>query len=151
VLPVDRRQCEDGSVLDIPLAQQLQAAGLVWEPTAGDRFVLPIESMAEEVFILSNVIADVHQFEGGNVIGFNGTTEWALDSVDQNEVVWLPREDQLRDLLGPAFVQLEQVTGGYAVTATARGGIEQRYVDIDAERAYARAVLARLEVPSREA
>lgn len=138
-------------MLDIPLAQQLQAAGLVWEPAAGDRFVLPIESMADEVFILSNVIADVHQFEGGNVIGFNGTTEWALDSVDQNEVVWLPREDQLRDLLGPAFVQLEQVTGGYAVTATARGGIEQRYVDIDAERAYARAVLARLEVPSREA
>ncbi|MEP6632063.1 MAG: pilus assembly protein CpaE [Lapillicoccus sp.] len=137
-------------MLDIPLAQQLQAAGLAWEPTAGDRFVLPIESMSQEIFILSNVIADIHRFEGGNVIGFNGTTEWALDSVDQSEVVWLPREDQLRDLLGPAFVLLEQVPGGYAVTATARGGIEQRYVDIDAERAYARAVLARLGVPTAE-
>jgi hypothetical protein len=37
------------------------------------------------------------------------------------------------------------VPGGYAVTATA-AGVEQRYVDIDAERAYARAVLARLQV-----
>ena len=134
-------------VLDIPLAQQLQAAGLTWEPTAGDRFVLPIESMTEEIFILSNVIADIHRFRDSNVIGFNGTTEWALDSVEQDEVVWLPREDQLRELLGSAFVQLEQVTGGYAVTATAPGGVEERYVDIDAERAYARAVLARLGVP----
>jgi hypothetical protein len=133
-------------VLDIPLAQQLQAAGLTWEPTTGDRFVLPLESMADEIFILSNVIADVHRFRDGNVIGFNGTTEWALDSVEQDEVVWLPREDQLRELLGPAFVQLEQIAGGYAVTATA-GGLEERYVDIDAERAYARAVLARLQVP----
>ncbi len=134
-------------MLDIPLAQQLQAAGLAWEPTAGDRFVLPIETMTDEIFILSNVIADIHRFQDSNIIGFNGTTEWALDSVEQSEVVWLPREDQLRELLGPAFVQLEQVTGGYAVTATAPGGIERRYVDIDAERAYARAVLARLEVP----
>jgi hypothetical protein len=132
-------------MLDIALAQQLQAAGLAWEPTAGDRFVLPLESMADEIFILSNVIADIHRFRDGNVIGFNGTTEWALDSVEQDDVVWLPREDQLRELLGPAFVQLEQVPGGYAVTATA-AGVEQRYVDIDAERAYARAVLARLQV-----
>jgi hypothetical protein len=133
-------------VLDIPLAQQLQAAGLTWEPTSGDRFVLPLESMADEIFILSNVIADIHRFRDSNVIGFNGTTEWALDSVEQDEVVWLPREDQLRELLGPAFVQLEQVPGGFAVTTTA-GGVDQRYVDIDAERAYARAVLARLQVP----
>ena len=134
-------------MLDLALAQQLRAAGLTWEPRPGDRFVLPLPDMQEDVFILSNVIADVHRFEGGNVIGFNGTTEWALDSVEQDEVVWLPREEQLRDLLGVAFVRLEQVTGGYAVTATAGDGEDRRFVDIDAERAYARAVLARLEVP----
>lgn len=133
-------------MLDIPLALQLKNAGLTWEPKTGDRFVLPIADMEDEVFILSNVIADIHQFRDGNVIGFNGTTEWALDSVEQDDVVWLPREDQLREMLGPAFVQLEQVTGGYAVSATAAGGVEQRYVDIEAERAYARAVLARLGV-----
>ncbi|HEY6740998.1 MAG TPA: pilus assembly protein CpaE, partial [Lapillicoccus sp.] len=87
-------------MLDVLLAQQLRAAGLAWEPKPGDRFVLPLPDMQDEVFILSNVIADVHRFENGNVIGFNGTTEWALDSVEQDDVVWLPREEQLRDLLG---------------------------------------------------
>jgi hypothetical protein len=133
-------------VLDVLLAQQLRAAGLAWEPKPGDRFVLPLPDMQDEVFILSNVIADVHRFENGNVIGFNGTTEWALDSVEQDDVVWLPREEQLRDLLGAAFVRLEHVTGGYAVTATSGDGEDRRFVDIDAERAYARAVLARLQV-----
>ena len=133
-------------MLDLALAQQLRAAGLPWEPKPGDRFVLPLPDMEEEVFILSNVIADVHRVENGNVIGFNGTTEWALDSVEQDDVVWLPREEQLRDLLGAAFVRLEQVTGGYAVTATAGDGEDRRFVDIEAERAYARALLARLEV-----
>jgi hypothetical protein len=133
-------------VLDLALAQQLRAAGLPWEPKPGDRFVLPLPEMEEEVFILSNVIADVHRFENGNVIGFNGTTEWALDSVEQDDVVWLPREEQLRDLLGAAFVRLEQVTGGYAVTATAGDGEDRRFIDIEAERAYARALLARLDV-----
>ena len=133
-------------MLDVVLDQQLRAAGLDWEPKPGDRFVLPLPDMRDEVFILSNVIADVHRFENGNVIGFNGTTEWALDSVEQDDVVWLPREEQLRDLLGAAFVRLEQVTGGYAVTATAGDGEDRRFVDIDAERAYARAVLARLQV-----
>ena len=133
-------------MLDVALAQQLRAAGLPWEPKPGDRFVLPLPEMEDEVFILSNVIADIHRFENGNIIGFNGTTEWALDSVEQDEVVWLPREEQLRDLLGAAFVRLEQVTGGYAVTATAGNGEDRRFVDIEAERAYARALLARLEV-----
>ena len=133
-------------MLDLALAQQLRAAGLRWEPTPGDRFVLPLLEMQDEVFILSNIVADVHRFESGNVIGFNGTTEWALDSVEQDDVVWLPREEQLREVLGAAFVRLEQLTGGYAVTATAGDGEDRRFVDIDAERAYARAVLSRLEV-----
>ncbi|MFC5272404.1 hypothetical protein [Brachybacterium sacelli] len=30
---------------------------------------------------------------------FNGTTEWALDSVEQHEAIWIPREDQLRTAL----------------------------------------------------
>jgi len=39
------------------------------------------------------------------------------------------------------------VTGGYAVTATSADGVDGRFVDIDAERAYARAVLSRLGSP----
>jgi hypothetical protein len=64
-----------------------------------------------------------------------------LDSLAQGEVVWLPREDQLRELLGERFDRLEAVPGGFTVVTTGPNGLS-RHVDIDAERAYARAVLA---------
>ena len=133
-------------MIPLQLARRLVAAGLVWVPAPGDRFCIPDRGMDEDVFVLSTMTIEVHDLPGRTVIGFNGTTEWALDSVEQDDVVWLPREEQLRELLGAAFVRLEQVTGGYAVTATAGNGEDRRFVDIDAERAYARAVLSRLEV-----
>ena len=47
---------------------------------------------------------------------FNGTTEWALDSVEQHEAVWIPREDQLRAALGEAFGALRREDdGGFVV------------------------------------
>jgi hypothetical protein len=127
------------------LARRLRSAGLTWTPRAGDRFVLPVSGMEEEVFVISDLTVDVHHFKTGDVIGFNGTTEWALDSVEQDKAVWLPREDQLRDLLGDTFVRLEQLEGGYAVSVTRADGTVERHADIEAERAYARAVLAGLE------
>lgn len=126
-------------MITLELAQQLRDAGLVWEAAPGDRFVVPDRDMDDEVFVVSNMTVEVHDFPSGRVIGFNGTTEWALDSLDQHEVVWLPRETQLRELLGEHFVSLEVRTGGYAVQL---GSSEGRHVDIDAERAYARALLA---------
>jgi hypothetical protein len=56
-------------------------------------------------------------------------------------VVWLPHEGQLRDLLGDRFRRLEPVGDGFAVVVD-RGAGEERHVDVDAERAYARALLA---------
>ena len=132
-------------MLPIDLARRLRTAGLTWTPRAGDRFVLPVSGMEEEVFVISDLTVDVHHFKTGDVIGFNGTTEWALDSVEQDKVVWLPREDQLRDLLGETFVMLEQLDGGYAVSVLRVDGSVERHADIEAERAYARAVLAALE------
>lgn len=132
-------------MLTIELARRLVNAGLQWAPATGDRFVLSVDGMEDEVFVISDLTVDVHHFASGDVIGFNGTTEWALDSIEQSKVVWLPREDQLRELVGPAFVALERMDGGYAaVMRTGAGGLE-RCIDIDAERAYARAVLRRLE------
>ena len=132
-------------MLPIDLARRLRTAGLTWTPRAGDRFVLPVAGMEEEVFVISDLTVDVHHFKTGDVIGFNGTTEWALDSVEQDKVVWLPREDQLRDLLGETFVMLEQLDGGYAVSVLRVDGSVERHADIEAERAYARVVLAALE------
>ena len=131
-------------MLSLDLARRLSATGLSWQPRSGDRFVVPVDGMEEEVFVISDLTVDVHHFATGDVIGFNGTTEWALDSVEQSKVVWLPREEQLRDLLGEAFVGLERLDGGFAVVVRDAAGAEERHVDIDAERAYARALLEHL-------
>jgi hypothetical protein len=128
-------------VLSLDLARQLRVAGVVWTPRPGDRFVVPDRDMDDEVFVVSDMTVQVHDFPTGSVIGFNGTTEWALDSLAQGDVLWLPREDQLRELLGDQFERLEAIPGGFAVVTSDHLG-ERRHVDIDAERAYARAVLA---------
>jgi hypothetical protein len=131
-------------MIGLALAQQLRAAGLAWNPEPGDRFVVPDREMDEEVFVVSNMVIDIHDTPTGQIIGFNGTTEWALDSLEQRQVVWMPRESQLRELLAGRFVRLEAVTGGYAVEFELAGA-PRREVDADAESAYARAVLVVLD------
>jgi hypothetical protein len=126
-------------VIALALAKQLRAAGLAWNPLPGDRFVVPDRGMDEEVFVISNMVVEVQDAPTGAIIGFNGTTEWALDSLEHRQVVWMPRENQLRELLDDRFLRLEVVTGGFAVVFNSDG--EQREVDGDAESAYARALL----------
>jgi hypothetical protein len=128
-------------VLSLELALALRDAGVVWHPAVGDAFVVPGREMDEQVFVLSDMVVQTMQPpDGPPILAFNGTTEWALDSLEAHEAVWLPREDQLRALLGSSFVSLERVPGspeGYAVTAGT-----SRHVDVTAEAAYARTVLA---------
>lgn len=88
------------------LAQTLRDAGLRWRPAAGDRFVIPQPGLDDELFTLSEMTIEAREYPTGTILGFNGTTEWALDSVAQEDALWMPREDQLRDLLGRAFVSL---------------------------------------------
>lgn len=127
-------------MISLELAQALRAAGLTWTPAPGDRFIVPDRDMDAEVFVISDMAIDVHQYTSGMVIGFNGTTEWALDSIEQQSVVWLPRETQLRDQLAERFVSLTRSAAGYRVVTDE----VQQYDDPDVERAYARAVLASL-------
>ena len=129
-------------MITVDLARRLRAAGLQWTPAPGDRFVLSNHAL-DDVFVISEMTVDVAETPSGPLIRFNGTTEWALDSVGQDDVVWLPREAQLRERLGEAFRRLEAVPGGFVVVAE-RGGVEERHIDTEAERAYARAVLALL-------
>ena len=110
---------------------------VAWEPASGDRFVIPGTDL-DEVFVIAEMTIEAQDVPGGQIIKFNGTTEWALDSIAAEKVLWLPREDQLRTLLSYAFVRLEVVGDGYAVELTDGS----RHVDIDAERAYARAAIA---------
>ena len=130
------------------LAEALRTAGLAWTPANGDRFLVPDRDLDDQVFVVSDmVIESLRLPRGQQVLAFNGTTEWALDSLEASEAVWLPREDQLRDALGEAFMSLELIPGatsGFAVRLLV-GDTEQRFVDVDVEAAYARAVLAMLE------
>jgi hypothetical protein len=134
-------------MLSLELAQRLLAAGLPWQPRSGDRFVIPVPDLTEQVFVLSEMVADVHRFGGGEVIGFNGTTEWALDSIARDAVVWLPLEGQLRDALGEHFVALDRGETGYTVTYFVDGR-SHRTTDPDVEQAYGLALLAVLQRPA---
>ena len=127
-------------MITLEQAKRLKKAGALWVPGAGDRFVVPDREMDDDVFVVSDMTVEVHDYPGGKVIGFNGTTEWALDSIEQREVIWLPREEQLRSLLGGQFVSLEATDDGYRVNT--KGGSS---TGPDAEQAYADAVLELLE------
>ncbi len=131
-------------MITIELAVRLRAAGLEWTPSSGDRFVIADRGMDAEVFVVSELTIEVRDGPGGRLFHFNGTTEWALDSVEQESVVWLPHESQLRTALGAAFRRLEPVGDGWVVVAE-RDGQQARHVDTDAERAYARALLSLLD------
>jgi hypothetical protein len=130
-------------VITRELALELARRGLPWAPASGDRFYVPDRDLDDEVFVVSGMSIEISELPSGTEMRFNGTVEWALDSIAQTEVVWLPREEQLRDALGDRFLRLERIdaeSGGYAVVLA--GDAAARHVDIDAERAYARALLA---------
>jgi hypothetical protein len=129
-------------MISIPTARQLRDNGVRWTPETGDRFVVADRAMDEDVFVLSQMTVEVHQFPHGPVIGFNGTTEWALDSVEHDEALWLPREDQLRALLGGAFRRLERNTDGQWQVNLSVNGREWTVTHPEAEEAYALALLS---------
>ena len=127
-------------MISVALAADVGAAladrGAGWTPSSGDRFVFT-ERDLDQVFVVSEMVIEVADLPSGRLIRFNGTTEWALDSTPAEDVVWLPREDQLRDVLGETFLALARVEDGWAVTLTDGS----RHVADDPEDAYALAVL----------
>lgn len=137
------RRDDTGAVISTERAERLREAGLRWTPRSGDRFVIRREALAGEVFTISEMTIEAHEHPTGTVLGFNGTTEWALDSVTQDDAVWLPREDQLRDLLGGTFRSLARALDGtFQVVAELPGGPERGFTAAEAADAYADAVLA---------
>jgi len=133
----------DGVVISVKLAIRLREAGVTWEPAPGDRFVIPDRGLDDQTFVLSDMIVQVHELPRATVIGFNGTTEWALDDIERDEAIWLPREDQLRGMLGDTFRRLDRDGDGYRVTVQGQPDA----VSATAEDAYAHAVLLRFAAP----
>ena len=96
-----------------------------------------------EVFTVADMVVEAREYPTGTLLAFNGTTEWALDSVQLEEALWLPREDQLRDLLGAAFRSLARsTTGEFQVLVEIPGQPERLFSADEAADAYAEAVLA---------
>lgn len=127
-------------MLGVDVARQLKEAGLTWKPGPGDRFAIPDRDLDEDIFVLSNMTIQVYNLAEGRVIGFNGTTEWALDDVDLEETIWLPREDQLRALLGGTFRSLRRSDAGYEVETDLLNEVRTFVADTP-EDAYAAALL----------
>jgi hypothetical protein len=127
-------------VISVQLAKRLRDAGVKWSPAPGDRFVIADRDMDDEVFVVSNMVVDVHEFETGRLLGFNGTVEWALDSVEQDAALWLPSETQLRELLGRTFVSMSREDGCFEIVIEVVG-TRTTFYDPSVEDAYGRALL----------
>lgn len=108
-------------MISVALARRLRDGGLRWEPAPGDRFVVADRGMDDEIFTIAEMTVDVHEFTTGRVIGFNGTVEWALDSIEARNSVWLPTEGQLRERLGGTFVRLDRDGDEWRVTLQVAG------------------------------
>jgi hypothetical protein len=123
------------------LARELRAAGLRWQPESGDTFAIDRDELAGDRFTVSEMTIEAHNFDTGTILGFNGTTEWALDSLAVEDALWIPREDQLRELLGGAFRHLARTPDGYRVTISLSGE-DRMFEHEDAASAYGRALLS---------
>ena len=134
------------SMISTVLARELREAGLVWTPVSGDSFQIALDDFDGDIFTVSDMTIEAHAYSTGTVLGFNGTTEWALDSVALDDALWMPREDQLRELLRGTFRSLERSVGfesRVVYTVVARiGGTDAAYASDDPAEAYGRAVLA---------
>ena len=127
-------------MITVGLALRLRGAGLRWQPQRGDRFVVAHRDMDEDVFVVSDLSVEVQAVGSSTLLGFNGAVEWALDSVDLHDAVWLPLEEQLRERLGGTFVRLEADESRYAV-ALRVAGLEVRIEAADPGEAYGLALL----------
>ncbi len=128
-------------MISVELARALRDSGLEWKPRAGDAFIIDSVEVDHDIFYLSDLTIEAHEYSTGTVLGFNGTTEWALDSVALDETLWLPSEQQLRERLGSTFVSL---SGGFVVE-TSFEGVASHFEADAAANAYARALIHLLD------
>ncbi len=133
-------------MLSVELALQLRAAGLPWQPTEGDVFVVPGTELADQIFVLSSSPVIVQQINGVPAVLFHGSAEWALDYVSLSDVVWLPSETRLREVLAEhltADAGLALLRSGTSYRCAIEiAGMPQVFEAASGEDAYALALLA---------
>ena len=95
-------------MVSLPLAKKLKKIGKPWDPKANDYFAIPDRGFDERVFVISEMMTNIEQIHGRSVVTFHGGAEWAMDYLVTSEVVWLPRESQIRDLLHEKIRKINQ-------------------------------------------
>lgn len=132
-------------IVPVALSRRLKELGLEWEPRLGDRFMVPDRDLDEHVFALSDMVIEMRNSLGGiPELAFNGTVEWALDSIIQTEVVWLPTETDMRKALGDCFIALYAEDGAFVCVARIDDA-PTSFVAPTAAEAYATALVSLLE------
>lgn len=86
-------------MISLSLAIKLKREGLTWQPQLHDFFAIPDTELEKRLFVVSDMMIDVQQLFGNQMITFNGAVEWSLDYILMSDVVWMPTEGQLRQAL----------------------------------------------------
>jgi hypothetical protein len=86
-------------MVSLEIAKQLKAAGLLWQPVMHDFFAIPDRGLDHERFVISDMTVYVELLRGWPMATFHGTSEWALDYIYLQELVWMPTEEQIREAL----------------------------------------------------
>ncbi len=90
-------------MISLSLAKRLKKAGLVWQAGVNDFFAIPDRDLDNRIFVVADLLANLNILSGWPAVTFHGTAEWALDYILTTEVVWLPREEQLRQTIISSF------------------------------------------------
>jgi len=97
-------------MIPLTLATELKEAGLKWLPDINDFFAIPDSDMDDRIFVMSDMMTSPTTLKGWPTITFHGTSEWAMDYILMEEVVWMPTEEQLRQELIFMLDQSEEKT-----------------------------------------
>jgi hypothetical protein len=134
-------------MLSVATARRLRQAGLAWVPAQFDFFAIPEPGLDDRVFVITDLPAVIAQVQGQSMVTFEGAVEWALDYVATGDVLWLPTEEQLRELLvkrlavdSPCVLTLT-ITPGRCRCETRFRGRAHVFEAADASEAYGAALL----------
>lgn len=86
-------------MIPLALATQLKEAGLKWIPAINDFFAIPNSDLDDRIFVMADMLTAPTTLKGWPAITFHGTSEWAMDYIFMEDVVWMPTEEQLRQEL----------------------------------------------------
>lgn len=117
-----------------------------------DFFAVPDRGLDDRVFVINDIMAYVEIRNNLPMVTFHGTAEWALDYLLTSEVIWLPKEEQLRMSLmrflpgepQPALL-LASTEKGYRLEIQV-GGERLVFEAPEASEAYAAALLYLLDL-----